>query len=628
MKRIITARRLCALTLAIGLCLGLCTPAQAAGWFSGLFGGSSGDKAVEAAATVSLPDLTPVPEASGIKDSKIEDDGWLRVYLRSLDAPEQLALTFAGVYAVEGDPGFRFERDAKVVLTAADGEVWLSAGGLRLDMGSGVTFTRHAAEDGETNGIYIEGSSRDALYCGDLSVSVGDAGGLRPILKIRVEDYLYGVVAYEMSDSFPIEALKAQAVAARTYAMQRKWSSGKRDYDLVDTTADQVFKGYDPQYENVIEAVDDTRGVVGTWNGGFAVCYYTASNGGQTALPSQVWGGSGADGYLAMVDDPYDLENPRSLENDLTFTAACEGSIKLRKLLTAELSDAMAGMGYGSDDWAFDSIAAIEPVDPRFEGSYMYENLAFDLRVRVAESALITPTPAPTATPAASPDPDASASPEITASPAPTDAPAADIAPEPEKWVLLDDTVRVKLSVYEDIKDGLSMGLNGSDYELISVETESDDTGKAKAFRLVMRRYGHGVGMSQRGAQWMAGKYGKTWLEILGFYYPGMGIERMAWPDDALTRLDALPVSVGAARPDPTPRPTPAPLPSPEAGETIATVNATSLNVREKPTTSARILDALEKGRQVLISGEPDADGWVSVRTAEVQGYVKAEYLD
>ena len=627
MNRIFIIRRLCALALVIGLSLGLGAPAQAS-WFSSLFGGDSGEEAAEAAATVSLPDLTPAPAASDVIDSKIEDDGWLRVYLRSLDAPEQLNLTFAGAYAVEGDPGFRFDRDAKVALTAADGEVWLSAGGLRLDMGSGVTFTRHAADDGETNGIYIDGSSRDALYCGDLSVSVNDAGGLRPILKIQVEDYLYGVVAYEMSDSFPIEALKAQAVAARTYAMQRKWSSGKRDYDLVDTTADQVFKGYDPQYENVIEAVDDTRGVVGTWNGGFAVCYYTASNGGQTALPSQVWGGSGADGYLAMVDDPYDLENPRSLENDLTFTAACEGSIKLRKLLTAELSDAMAGMGYDSDDWAFDSIAAIEPVDPRFEGSYMYENLAFDLRVRVAESALITPTPAPTATPAASPDPDASASPEITASPAPTDAPAADIAPEPEKWVLLDDTVRVKLSVYEDIKDGLSMGLNGSDYELISVETESDDTGKAKAFRLVMRRYGHGVGMSQRGAQWMAGKYGKTWLEILGFYYPGMGIERMAWPDDALTRLDALPVSVGAARPDPTPRPTPAPLPSPEAGETIATVNATSLNVREKPTTSARILDALEKGRQVLISGEPDADGWVSVRTAEVQGYVKAEYLD
>ena len=153
------------------------------------------------------------------------------------------------------------------------------------------------AADGEENGLYIDESEKDTLYCGDLTVST-EGDGLRAVLKIQVEDYLYGVVAYEMSDSFPIEALKAQAVAARTYALQRKWQSAGRDYDLVDTTADQVFKGYDPEYQNVIEAVDATRGVVGLYDGAFAVCYYTASNGGQTALPSQLWGGVGDDGYL------------------------------------------------------------------------------------------------------------------------------------------------------------------------------------------------------------------------------------------------------------------------------------------------------------------------------------------
>ena len=127
-----------------------------------------------------------------------------------------------------------------------------------------------------------------------------------------IRDSLYGVVAYEMSDSFPIEALKAQAVAARTYAMQRKYASGGRDYDVVDTTADQVFYGYDAEYQNVIAAVDGTRGVVGTYNGTFAGCYYTASNGGQIATPNDIWGGDGDYGYIERKDDPYDLENPYS----------------------------------------------------------------------------------------------------------------------------------------------------------------------------------------------------------------------------------------------------------------------------------------------------------------------------
>jgi hypothetical protein len=138
-----------------------------------------------------------------------------------------------------------------------------------------------------------------------------------------------------------------------------------------------------------------------------------------------------------------------------------------------------------------------------------------------------------------------------------------------------------------------------------------------------MRRFGHGVGMSQRGAQWMAGHYDMTWREILSFYYPGMTLVRMDWPDAPLTALDALPVSVGAARPDPTYRP----LPEPKAGEHYATVNATALNVRQQPTTNAAVLEQLAKGRRVVAAAESDAEGWVKVHTGEVDGFVKAEYL-
>ena len=149
----------------------------------------------------------------------------------------------AGSFTVEGDRGFRFARDTQIAL-AADGEsILLSVGGLTIDMGPSMTLTRQAVTDGGENGLYIHETGRNTLYEGDLSVSLAD-GGLRCILRIHIEDYLKGVVAYEMSDSFPLEALKAQAVAARTYAMGRKWVSAARDYDVVDTTQDQVYRGW------------------------------------------------------------------------------------------------------------------------------------------------------------------------------------------------------------------------------------------------------------------------------------------------------------------------------------------------------------------------------------------------
>ena len=88
---------------------------------------------------------------------------------------------------------------------------------------------------------------------------------------------------------------------------------------------------------------------------------------------------------------------------------------------------------------------------------------------------------------------------------------------------------------------------------------------------------------------------------------------------------------MGAARPLPTPTPTPAPLPALQEGEYYAKVQletkSSSLNVRETPSTSARIMDQLAHGRRLIVSGEPNEEGWVSVHTAEVSGYVKIEYL-
>ena len=558
-----------------------------------------------------LPALTLAPEAGALAPCALKDDGLLKVLLRSLDAPQSLDLTLAGIYAVEGDRGFCFERDTRLTLRQQDGEVWLEVGGLQLDMGPALTLTRHLDGWGEAGGLYIAQSEKPNLYCGDLSVAAGE-NGLQVILTIHIEEYLKGVVAYEMSDSFPLEALKAQAVAARTYALRRKWAAGNRAYHLVDTTADQVYKGYDPEYTNVAAAVDATRGAVGVHDGTFASCYYTASNGGQTALAGQLLGDAAADAYLDQRADPYDLENPRSLENDLTFTARCDGSIKLKRMLTDALQPVMAEAGFGEDQWQFDSIVDIEPVEPRFPDSLLYDKLAFVLRVQVAESALATPSPAPSDTP----DPSATLAQTEMAE-----------APEPEKWVSAAETYRVTLDIFDDIKEGLSLGLNGADCELTSVE-RVDGVDGGNAFRLVMRRFGHGVGMSQRGAQQMAAAHDMDYLEILKFYYPGVSIQAMTWPDSPLTALSEDGEALGASRPRPTPLPTPVPLPPLKDGERLATVASNTLNLRENPTTAARVVEILEKNRSVIVSDDPDPDGWVPIHTGDAEGYVKAEYLE
>jgi peptidoglycan hydrolase-like amidase len=178
---------------------------------------------------------------------------------------------------------------------------------MSLRLGDEVTFVRNEGSE-RVNGLRFD--KNGTLYPGHLSLKIVD-GALYPVCTMSVEEYLLGVVPYEMSEYFPLEALKAQAVCARTYALNKLGANA--DYDVVDTTNDQVFKGVNPTYTNAARAVRETAGVVGTYKGRLAICYYSASNGGQTELVQNVWSGRGDWDYYAVVDDPYDVENPESV---------------------------------------------------------------------------------------------------------------------------------------------------------------------------------------------------------------------------------------------------------------------------------------------------------------------------
>ncbi len=111
-------------------------------------------------------------------------------------------------------------------------------------------------------------------------------GTITLINNVPLEDYLKGVVPSEMPSRWNEEALKAQAIAARSYAVATK-TAGKhasKGFDLVDTTADQAYGGATAEKKSTSKAVDDTKGIVLVQNMKVIPTYYHASSGGQTKV--------------------------------------------------------------------------------------------------------------------------------------------------------------------------------------------------------------------------------------------------------------------------------------------------------------------------------------------------------
>ena len=172
----------------------------------------------------------------------------------------------------------------------------------------------------------------------------------------------------------------------------------------------------------------------------------------------------------------------------------------------------------------------------------------------------------------------------------------------------------------------MGLSISTARNELITV------TDIGSSFMIESRRYGHGVGMSQRGAEQMARKYGKSFKEILSFYYPGMTVARYDMQRRPLPTVDMSIMATPEPTPSPTPRPTLMPVSTEDMpkGTYLAVVtnidDDSSLNLREAPSLSAQILRRLLKNQQLIVLSMDDA-GWAHVRTDVVEGYVRSEYL-
>ena len=142
---------------------------------------------------------------------------------------------------------------------------------------------------------------------------------MRAINVVGLEQYLYGVVPAEVPDDWAPEVLKAQAVAARSYALATRKTGGA--FDLFPDVRSQVYRGVDEEEESTNAAVDETAGEVLMYGGRLVIAYFHSTSGGRTASVEDVWVGSKRTPYLTGVPDPYDSISPHHIWGPVVMPA-------------------------------------------------------------------------------------------------------------------------------------------------------------------------------------------------------------------------------------------------------------------------------------------------------------------
>jgi len=497
-------------------------------------------------------------------------NGMVRVYLSSLGSPSMLDITVAGSYTADGarDMSLSTGETVRITFSKSTGQITMIRGGASYDMGREMAFRRHATNG--SNGLKIAQARQPKnLYPGDLYLTAQQSGSgyrLYAIVHVYIENYLYGVVPYEMGNSANIEALKAQAVAARTYTLNKMNIRSGSLYDVVDTTNDQVYYGNSDSTANCTAAVNATKGIVVMNDGKLTGTYYTASNGGQTESARNLWGSSGYD-YLTVKDDPFDQMNPASVKRTVTVYADNTSSSQnaaLKSLLLDRAKAALRQKGWSTSGAQVTRINGITPHTPKYPSpSRLYTKLDFDVTAK-SDSGSVNLT--------------------------------------------------LTFDIFSELESALGMSINSSKNELWSVEKSGN------AFKLQARRFGHGIGMSQRGAMQM-GSLGYTYDQILGFYYENCTRVQYTFTHTILSSLENGGGDVITSTEDPAEI-------TPGVGNQ-ATVKLAKvgdrLAVRSSASGDGAILTSVINGGLVTVLAK--GEGWTLIRLGQIVGYVPTSAL-
>ena len=358
--------------------------------------------------------------------------------------------------------------------------------------------------------------------------------GLTVINELPLEDYVRGILKVEMAADWPFEALKAQAILARTYAVRNRGRFGKHGYDFDAGENSQMYRGVNAEDPRTDKAVSETAGMVLMWNGAPADVYYHSDSGGATADAADVWGS--ARPYLRVQREPMRYVSPNSTWNT-TLTEAQVTSIlskmkqNVGKVLDIDVATVdAAGRAVTLKVTGERGTVSVKAHAFRMAaGSRVIKSTNLQIsRDGKAPTPTIIPTPAPK-TQAVSPVPAQSAK----------DDP---IIAMIKAGMFTPKELIDMLSYPEKREEYLKIG-----YERMNEQAPEDETApqsptppaaetqvtvpvapqpaQAEAFVFSGRGWGHGVGLSQWGAKAMAEK-GMKCGEILGHYFPGTKISK------------------------------------------------------------------------------------------------------
>ena len=302
---------------------------------------------------------------------------------------------------------------------------------------------------------------------------------LFPINIISLDDYLFGVVPREMSPSFHIEALKAQAVAARTFTLYTRDMQKHIGFDICDLSeCCQMYRGADREHENTTHAVIATSGLVMLYDNEPILAAYFSSSGGSTDSSANVWGGVRS--YLQGVFDIYET-NPRIWTRDFTWDelttianniGIATGLSITERGQTGRVTEIIIHGTYGNHIIRGENIRSLFNLDSR--------NFTIDGVTEINNSFFITNGTT---------------------------------------------TIEKRLEdIYVLGRDGLPVRVTELYiYDGRTVKSNNIKAAGGIGVTLNGRGWGHGVGMSQWGANGMA-QAGYNFWEILKFYYTGIEI--------------------------------------------------------------------------------------------------------
>ena len=478
------------------------------------------------------------------------DYSWIRVKL-SVSNATSLSLGISGSYFIN-ENGASFTGGVLSIRVNPDGTLTATHSSLG-DVYTGTSFSLMRENIERTAGSVTIGSRN---YLGHFKIKATASGYIQVVNQVPLAQYLYGVVGYEMSNTFPLEALKAQAVAAKCYVLSGL--SPNSEYDIGDTSADQVYKGYDSSATNVIQAVDSTINLLLTVNGNMLRTYFAASNGGETKLLTQAWSDRGTDAGYGIAIDEFDFANQYSPKETLFFPIN-GGTIPpaLGTFLAGK-----ASLALGVPVATVDSIQYVEANTPR------YSNVTRDMTKATVMMTVTT----------------------------------SDVS---GLGVLDGGTVSPAVQTQVTVTFYLSDLLSGGLFTNTSLRTYWGAS-VAGGYAIYHVRYGHGVGLSQRGAQQRANA-GQSFSQILAFYYP-------------TATLSTVAITPPTNPVKPTPTPGSSTMTFPAIGVTTG-----SVNFRTGPSTAYSKIKQLPQGEQLLLYSYEN--GWYSVYCSGTIGYVSADYV-